>query len=733
MTENQIPWEVEPELQPDAFGAVSTISVRDTLDILFRRRRLFLGVVVLVFLIGILVAVRPRSYTANGSVRIKPGAEGMYRTSPMADLSGDSSRQIESEAAIMQSRTLYLEIAKELNLINEPAFWGMSRVKPRSVDDARARERLIRRMRKVIQIHQNPNNNLIYVSCTTTSPALSAKIANTLINSYIEYLFRMRYGSTKRASDWLIGQLGDLKQQIGQEQAQIIELQQKLGIVGLNEQNTMYLQTQLLDSLTKEANTATVDRILAEAKLHNLEDSDPGLIEGEVNLLSPGQAETSQAALLPSLRNAQAQSASNYARLLAQFGPNFPEVREQKAQLDEITKEVKTEEQRILNQARVSYAAAKANESMQNGLLRRKTKEAFASGGTMARYVLLLHDYQSSRSLYEELVLRLRESTITSGLEAGGIDIVDLADLPAIPNPPGPLMILVGFLIVGLIAGCIVALTVNALDVRVTTVEQVQRASNLPILASIPRFEVRKSGGKLSNSGPAAFPASADTRYTEGLQLLRSSILLSRPGSPPKVILITSSIPAEGKSTTSLALATAFAAHGARVLLVDADLRRGSIALRLGLKTGRGLSTLLTQNISLEEAIEASPQSKTLSILGGGPHAPDPAVLVASSEMARVIRECTEMFDFVIVDAPPVLGLSDTINLGRLAEAVVMVVREEYSSHKAIKEAVRRLQISRLPVIGVAFNDVDIRAHSYSYGYGYEAYAGYYRGQDEDR
>ncbi len=703
----------------------SDVTLRDILEILFRRRKTVYVVVAVSVALAVVLMLRPRKFTADGTIRIQPGTASMYRTSPMSMLSGESTDKIASETAIVQSRTLYLQVARELNLVNDPAFWGKSSMKFQSIDDPKTREELVRQMRKEISVGHNPKDELINLSCTTISPALSSKIVNTLINDYIGYLFQMRFGSTKRASGWLIGQLDDLKEQIERDQTNIIDLQKKLGVIGLTEQNAEYLQTLTLNSMTKAASDATIERIVAEAKLRYLEDSDPNLMEGEVNLLTQGSSAGGQNSLLQNLRNAQAQAASNYARLLAQFGPNYPDVRQQKAQLEEIKGEVKTEQQRILNQAKLSYNAASANEKMDKDVLEQKTGAAFHSGGDMVKYVLLLHDYDSHRSLYEGLIQRLREAGITSGLEAGEIDIVDLADLPVIPNPPGPILLLAGALFAGLIGGCFVALALDALDTRVTSTEQVTRAIALPFLGTLPHFD-RGKGKRNSSGPPERGMAAPSSQYAEAVQSLRSTILLAKPGMPPKILLITSAVPAEGKSTTARNLALAFARHRARVLLIDCDLRRGSQATAMGISTAKGLSNLLTQGLPLDEVVESVSGVENISILPAGPIPPDPAVLMGSKEMSRIIEECAGRFDFVILDSAPILGLSDTINLGQIADAAILVVREGSSSRKAIQEANRKMQSARLPVVGFVMNDVDLRVHAYSYGYGYGKYQGYY-------
>jgi succinoglycan biosynthesis transport protein ExoP len=710
--------------EPDA---VNDTSLRDILDILFRRRRTILAVFLVIVALGVALMFRPRKYTATGTIRIQPGVSSMYRVSPMNMVYGQAEDQIASEVDIIQSRSLYLKVARELNLVDDPAFWGTSKVKTESLSDPKVRERVIRQMKREIKIGHNEKDEIVNITCTTTSPALSAKIVNALINDYVAYLVQMRYGSTQRTSGWLIGQLSDLEQQIEHDQDEITGLQKKLGVIGFDEKNSDYLQTSSLDAMTKAASEATIDRIIAEARLRMLQGSNPNLMEGQVDLPSQqGPGLTSQNMLLQELRSAQATAAADYARLRAQFGDNYPEVQQQKDQLDALNQQIQAEQARIVNQANLSYNAARQDEKMAGGALTHQTGEAFSSRSDMVKYVLLLHDYESHRTLYEGLVQHLREAGITSGLESADVDIVDLADLPALPTPPGPILLLAGSILCGLILGTALALIVDTLDTRVTTKEQAERAARIPLLAVIPHSMSKP--GKNNQGTAAAVPlALRGSRFAEAMQSLRSAVLFARPGHPPKTLLVTSAVPNEGKSTTARNLAASFARHGSRVLLVDCDLRKGTQARAFGISALKGVSSILTHQARLESAIEKIPGHENLSLLTAGARPPDPAVLIGSPEMADLIQACTEKFDFIILDSPPVLGLSDTVNLAQIIEGVILIVREGVSNRKAVRNAAAQLSAAHLPVIGFVLNDVDLRAHAYGYGYGY-GYGSYYDG-----
>ena len=709
------------------------ISLPEVKRTLYARRKTIFAIVLSVLALGIVLCLVPRRYTATGTIWVEPGESNVYRMSPSLSnmIGGAGDDIVASEVKVLQSRTLYLRVAGDLDLANDPQFWGLhllrsARPQQKRLSDPKIADMVYRRMMHVVKLGHDPKDEIIDISVTTHSPELSAKIVNTLVNDYVAYLFEIRYGATKRASGWLVDQLGSLKKKIESDQAELTSLQGRLGIVGFDEKNTADLYAGSLGELMKASDAATIDRIVAEAKLRYLQESNPNLIEGEINLLpEPSRPSSPSQSLLGNLRTQQAQASSNYARLLNQYGDNFPEVKQQKAQLDEINNEVKAEEQRIINQAKLSYDAASANEKMAGDVVQREKAKVFSSHDEMVQFVLLLHDYQADRELYEGLIQHLQEAGITSGLEAGDINVVDLADVPAVPDAPGPVLIIGASIVGGLILGIFVALWLASMDQRISRGEQIEAIAGLPVLGQVPHFKFEQN--VTESPGGRRLVIAKRSHYSEAMQSLRASLLLSRPGEAPRVILVTSATANEGKSTTVINLAAAFARHGKRVIVIDCDLRKGSLARKLYISSQSGLTNVLTRQVPFESAMQNIPEAPGLFVLVEGPQPPDPAVLVGSEEMRILVDRCKEQFDLVLLDSPPVLGIADGLHLGRLADSVLVVVRENVSNRKAVQEAVTLLLASHIPVIGCVLNDVDPRAAAYGYGYAYrDYYAGYY-------
>ncbi len=682
------------------------LALSDLWNVLLRHKTVILATVLACLAIGILLSLGPRKYAADSMMRVQPGITSEYRaTSPAAE-AGGLEDQISPYVDILQSRTLYLKVAKDLDLANSPSFGGGQPGRHWSLDEPAVRDRVLQSMKGQIAVVHKPKDEIIRVTASTTSPQLSARVVNTLINDYVEYLFQTRYGASKRASGWLIGQLDDLKQQVEKDQTALTGLQAKLGVIGLNESGNDYLFAQSLNSMNKAASDATVDRIVAEAKYRFLQDSDPNLIEGEVNLLGGGASGSSTSSLLQSLRSAQATQASNYARLLAQFGPNYPDVKQQKSQLDETTRQVSAEESRILNQAKLSYSAASANEQMTEKALSNKQGEAFSQRGDMVKYIILLHDYQAHRTLYEGLISRLQEAGITAGLEGGEIDIVDLADVPTRPAPPGRLTFILGSLLAGLFLGFLLALVAEALNTKVATIDQARRASSYPFLGAIPRL---KRGSGLSEG-------LHDWGYMEAIDSIRAMLLQRKGGSSSfQVFLLTSATAGEDTSTLSLFLACALAQHHARVLLVDCDLRRGTLAGKADVASTSGLSEVLSDRLTFQECLHVVPSVPGLQILASGnPPEMRSSVLLDSTKMRNLLQTVREQFDFIILNGPPSLGLSDVPALAHVVDGGILVARYKYTKRKLLRRVETVLRSAGVPMVGFVLTDSSLASQDVS-------------------
>jgi capsular exopolysaccharide synthesis family protein len=674
---------------------------------------------------GVVSAFLPRHYTASSRIEVRPGSSSQYRLDRSDLLSiGDDSTKLETEALILQSDSLLLDIAYKMHLDKNSDFMGRLPSKP--LEGPKAEEKLLVTLHDNIHAALIPRTQILQISCNTKSALLSAEVVNTLVAEYIQRLFESRFSSTQRVTKWLSGQLDDLKGVVESDQQKLIELQSRLGIVGIDQTHDIIVSE--LEDLTKAADEARVQRIIAEARYRILDSGDLDLLEGGQDVLGRNQVSNSQLSLLANLRNQKAQAEARYSGLNAQFGPKYPEVQQVSAELATLNKEIQTEQERVLNQARQAYQAANTDEQKSFATLQEKKQDAFHKQNDMVQYQILLHDYESSRSLYEGLMQRLRQAGIVAGLESSEVDVVDMARVPGRPSELGRATTIGLGTLFGLSLGMIAAVLVARFDQRLVDLSTIESQMGFPLLSITTKTERTEFGEpRTSAQGalehvPEVFQLRPKSHFVESMWSLRASLLLSTPGHPPRVIMFTSCNPAEGKSTVACGQACALALRDANVLLIDGDMRRPSIMRRMNLKNTVGLSSLLTGRAQLEDAIQRVEAVPNLSVITSGPIPPSAALILASDTMGDLIATLKDRYDFIVIDSPPLLGLVDSSSLAQFADAIVLVLNYAALNKAQIQRAGRVLERVHRAVTGIALNFADPNSlvdYGYGYGYGY--------------
>jgi len=717
------PGTVGSETTNAGFSTTATDTTLSEAFITLRKRRWVLITAVLLGLAyGIYRAeTQPRLFDAFGRVQVRSGSSNEYKVSAVAGYTADNNSRMLTEIAILQSDTLMLTVAREMDLANNADFLQVKVPVPHaSLEDANVRQDTIHRLQSNLHIVLVPKTDIIKIDYTSLNAKLSADIVNRVIASYIHRSYQVRFDSSQNISKWLSGQLEDLKQQVEVSQQQTMELERRLGILGFDP-NHNQISTSLED-LSKASGQAKIARILAESRYRMLSGMDPNSIEGSIDM-TPGTTP----AELNLLRSQLALAKANYAQLEADgnFGPNHPKATAVKAQIDEISKELGMEQDRLLLQAKQLYLASRANEDQTNAALEAQKSDAYKLRDDLVQYTIRKREFDSNRTLYEGLLQRLRTAGIQSGLESLEIDIVDQALPPSQPTLKPQSTIIITTLVFFILGGLVVAFGMESLDTGLRTIAEIESITELPSLAIVPRSK-RSSAEQASHLTTAQRNISVLTQpksqFAEAFRSLRTSLLLSTAGKPPKYILFTSATPSEGKTTVSCNLSCILAQRDTKVLLIDADLRRPNVHHRFGLNGKVGLTTLLTGATTLAETIQNIPEVPNLDILPAGPVPPFPTEMLSSQAMKDLLKHCGEVYTHVVLDSPPILSVTDGVILARDADAVVMVVRHGKSSKHVVRRARDLLLRSGAPITGIVLNAVDMNSPEY---YGYYGYSGY--------
>jgi succinoglycan biosynthesis transport protein ExoP len=710
-------------------------TLREYWRILLKYRWTILAVTAVVTITTTVATFRmTRIYDAGTRIAIYPenseymGFKQVVGTSNSEDW--DYTVELDTQIGVLKSDALAAQVIDRLSLDHDPRFTGTatptqtaSAVLSPAPTDNRRYSGLIRKLQHGLMVTKVPHTRLIEIRYANSDPRLAAEIANAMASSFIEYNFKTKYDATSQASEWLSRQLADLQLKVQTSEEKLVRYQKENGILGVDEKQNIVMSklTEINEQLTK----AQADRIEREAAYQQLRRASSDSVSAD--------AHTSN---LQRLREQEADLQAQIAQMAVQFGPEHPKIRELKIRLKTVENSIERENKNILARAENEYLVALQREKMLQTALDAQKQQANRLNESAVQYSLLKRDADTSRQLYESLMQKMKEAGISAGLRSGNIRVVDVARVPLAPSKPNvPLYLALGFWI-GLTGGVVLAFLQERLDNTVRTEQEATLISGLAGLGYIPFFEGSKStkppaaGNELvmasGNDSSLVLDFVAHVRpkshISESYRALRTSILLSSLGNPPKVILLTSGLPQEGKTATSINIAIVLAQKGGRVLLLDADLRRPNIHTRFEIECREGLSTVLTGTSQLEDCIVPT-AIKNLFVLPSGPVPPHPAELLASDLMNEQLSRLRQEFDHIVLDTPPVLSVTDAVLLSVQVDCVVLVVRSGKTTKDSLRRTCDLLNQVNAKVAGAVINALDVRSPG-SYYYGYYGYYG---------
>ncbi len=677
--------------------------------------------VILGFLGGTIVNhFSPKLYTAMASIEVESDdPSSQFRLEQMQGLTGDASEKMDTEIEILHSRALAIETINELRLYANPDFVPLKDGKPWSMAVPNVREMLIANFRGSIVISRLGHTDIVQIFVTSRNPGIASLIANALIDRFTEHSFRQNLSTTTQISGWLNDELKDLKTNLEKSQAHILDLQKEIGVYGLDQTHSVDVAN--LEELNKQYADAEVDRLLKESKLQEIKSASPDVIDTGLGVNDLA---------LASGKQRLAQLNTEYASLMQTYGASYPRAKTLRAEIEELQHELDREEKALVARAQTEFEASANNESKLLGALNKQEQDAYGKGEKAMEYELARRDYETARLLYDGLQQKLQEATIMSGLHSTAIHTVDNADIPLSPSRPRHTFNLGVGMALGFAIGIAIAFLLEAMDTNLKTMTEIEQALQLPLLAAIPSVDSEHLlPGKFKEhaSSPGA---SSWSKIAEALRGMRTSILLSSPGAPPKIIMIASTRPAEGKSSVACLTAITFALNGSKVLLIDADLRRPAIHLRFRMGKGVGLSSVLSGKSTLAEAVTAWPDLPNVHILTSGPVPPLPSELLSSQQMEDLLAQARADYDFVIIDTPPVLAVTDASVMGRLVDAAILIVRYDSAQKQVVRRCIDLLDRSGTHLLGGAVNAVDFTAPEYADYYGRKYYE--YYGERKD-
>ena len=750
---------------PSRFRQSQDLQFVDIWRFILRHRYILIAGVVVGAVIGFIVYARaPRLYTSTATVEMNRDATSGLG---LQDLSGVGSAigigqefmtDMLTEQAVLSNSSTALSVIENLNLMSTPPYSNIQKnvdaanAKSKKPHDEQSRAadiriRALNTFKEKLVVGIVKNTRLLTVSYTDPDPVRSAQVANAVVDAYLTNHTRTRFEATSKASTWLTEQLNQIKQEAENTHHQVVSMERDSGLYSMSlpsggrsteggQESVSVSNPELakLMALNQSLDQAELSRIQQGAIYHLAESNDPNvLLDFSATKLAFGGegALTAGGESMQLIQNLRTQEAGLKLRIAAEkvtYGVKSPAMQELQNQLDSIHTQISEELGHVRSQAKKNYDLAQANEDAIRKEVDAQQQKVSALGNKMADLAFLQEEEITGRKLYQDLYARLEEADIAAGVRSSGIAVVDPARQPSNPSSPVLRKDVAAGAIIGLVAAFVLGIVIQLGSSALNIPEEFEAASPYPLLGTIPGFEIaaQSAYGNASSEtgGPPVDQAwivrAPKSRIAEAYRQVRTSILLSRADQRPKVILFTSPVSGDGKSTTAYNLAVAFAAQTSKVIIIDADMRRSALQKISGAKPGVGLSNILAIGQSFEEVVQTNPNVPNLSVLVAGHTPPDPSELLGSQRFVELIRQLREKFDYVIIDAPPALLVTDPIVAATAVDAVVAVFRAGKTTRPSLRRFWAAMDSSSARILGFIVND--FKRSLQSYGYGYEGY-----------
>ncbi len=738
----------DPSGSPAIGGQVFDVAVADTPNIrdywrvILKRRWMVLATLLIVFFTILIGTLKQRPlYRGTVLMEIAPEAPNVFNFKEIFQVSNanvDSYR--ETRFRMFESRSLGERVVRRLDLYRRPEFYqatalfGLIDRNPDIVPSnelgqdldvlKEAFDNSINNFLEYVTLSPIAGSDLVRVSFDSYEPQMAARIANQLASEFIDQNLQLKWDETRKTSEWLSGQLVGLKAKLEKSEDGLLAYARHNEIVFIAE--SQELAQVRLEKLEEEFLQAQADRYRKEAMYSLVQEKENGTLD-----LPAGLSNT----LVTEMTTRLTELRENQAGLTSYLKSDYPSVVKDQKKIDVLESALGRQREKIAQSVVDEFQVALNRETLLQEARDHQKVLVNDIAEKSIQYNILKREVDTNRELYDGLLQRLKEAQVSAGLTVTNMHVVDSAQVPKGPVKPRILLNLALGLFLGTGLGVGLAFFREYLDNTIKTEEDVEQYLRLPTVGVIPVIQLNGSGRQNGKSSlPEGIKASTSLilkdqgkgEYNqhsiyEAFSSLRASVLLS--GSPaPKTLLVTSALPQEGKTTTTVNLGAAFARLGThKTIVVDCDMRRPSVHKATGVKKEPGLAQYLTGQMDLNEVIKEVPDVPNMHVITCGPIPPNPAELLISSTLGELITRLSSEYEFVVVDSPPIVGVSDARILASQVDGVILVTRANETPREAVRDAKALLTSASGRVLGVSLNGVDLAQGGYGY-YGYYRY-----------
>lgn len=685
------------------------------LDVVLRRKALVLAVFVAVGSISAVRSFMTQSvYQATAQILIDRETPNVLTFKEVTDVNSAREDYFQTQYKLLQSRALARRVVDGLNLLQDPEFGGprdaavVKAAQQARPGESPVMEGAIDGVLGRLRVEPVKGSRLVAVSIEALRPELASQLANEVGRRYIEQTMEFRYQTSSEAGQWLKGQIEEAHKKTEELERELTEIKERTGVVSIEERRALLNQklTQLGGALTG----LKTERLEKEALYNQM--------RGVANPEELPQVQSSP--VVQSLRTDLAGLERQLAQLTERYLDQHPEVVKARLQVEETKRRLRAEAQRVIRGAENDYRAAAAQEASVSRAVEETKTEIQELGTRALDYDTKKRELDAAREVMNSLLSRSKQTDVAQELKNSNVRVVDPAVVPRWPVRPNRTRDVAYGLILGLFLGIGLAFFLEYLDNTIKTPEDVRQHLPAPLLGVIGEMESKAPGPVLIGARPVG-------AFAEGYRVLRTSLAYSWAEAGPRVIAVTSTSPGEGKTLTSVNLALMLASADGKVLLIDGDMRKPQVHNVLKLNKRPGLADVLVGQAKVSEAVQSVPGTH-LTVLASGTHVPSPADLMTTNVLEGLLTGLRGVYNWVVIDTPPVAAVADALIVSRCTDGMVVVVGAEMVPRGAVRHTLERIAESGTRVLGLVLNRAQIKRRGYYYGKYYGKYYGHYYG-----
>lgn len=710
--------------QPTSSGPVpaNESHLRDHLHVLLRRRRLVFSILLAVVGLATLRALLTRPvYEGTAQLLIERTDPTVLNFKEVQQVDAGRDDYYQTQYKLLQSRSLAHNVIQQLNLLSDREYGGprtpdqVEAILKQPAGQSREMEGAIDAFLARLSVRPIRNSRLVTVSVTSGQPEPAAKITNSLATLYIQQSLDLRTRTSAEAGQWLGSQIDEQRKKVEELERGLQGLKERADIVNVEERRT------LIDQKLKELGTS-----LNELKSQRLQKE--ALWRQMATAPNPEELpEVMRSGLVQSLRIELASLERQQTQLLEKYVERHPEVLKVKNQIDETRTKIRAEAQRVVRAAENDYKAQAAQEASVAAALEAAKREALDLGRKSISYDSQKREVDAARQVLDSLLSRAKETDVAAELKSTNIRIVDPASVPDSPVRPKRLRdIILGSLLGALLAAG-AAFFLEYLDNTLKTPDDVRSHLGVPLLGVIPEHVDPATGL------PPVLTQGAQGPFAEGYRVIRTALGYSWTESEPRILIVTSTSPGEGKTLTAVNLATMLAYTEKKVLLIDADMRKSQAHELLKARRTPGLSDILVGKAKPSEVIQQNVAGTSLAFLPAGATVPSPADLLTTRTLAGLLEGLRKFYDWILIDNPPVGAVAEPLILAPLSDGVIVVAGAEMVPRKAVLHTLERIADTGARIVGIVLNRAQLQKHAYYYSAYYGHYHGKYYGRGEGK